>query len=86
MFRQAEVDDVVFHYDVGQGAITGWSRVSGLPEDLPIVWVARGSYARERGATATDVPGYVVPLADHPQRPPRAAVDTAALPGRLRTS
>lgn len=65
LFRQAEVDDVVFHYDVGQGAITSWSRVSGLPEELPIVWAARGSYARERGAMATELPGYVVPLDSH---------------------
>lgn len=63
LFRETHAGDVVFHYDSGQmNAIIGWSRVTGPPAPAPIVWVARGSYARERGAVAQEVDGYRVPL------------------------
>jgi 5-methylcytosine-specific restriction protein A len=65
LFREANIDDIVYHYDVRQSAITSWSRVAGLPEELPIVWAARGSYARERGAQESEVVGYLVPLNSH---------------------
>lgn len=63
LFREAALGDVVFHYD-GRYAngIVGWSRVAGPPEPSPIVWKARGSYARGRGAVPEELPGYRVPV------------------------
>ena len=62
LFRETTPGDVVFHYNSKQGAIVGWSRVSGPWEPQPIVWAARGSYARERGAQPVEQPGYRVPI------------------------
>ena len=63
LFREAVPGDVVFHYD-GRTAngIVGWSRIAGPSEPSPIIWKARGSYARERGAMPEELPGYRVPL------------------------
>ncbi len=65
LFREASVGDLVFHYDKRHSAITAVSRVAGPAAGAPIIWVARGSYARERRATPTEVPGYRVPLTDY---------------------
>ena len=67
LFKETTPGDVVFHYDSRAGAIVGWSHVSGPWEPQPIVWAARGSYARERHAEPVEVPGYRVPLADFTQ-------------------
>jgi len=64
LFRQAVPGDVVFHYDGRSSAITARSEVAGPPTRHPIVWAARGSYARTRGAEPKMVEGYVVPLID----------------------
>jgi 5-methylcytosine-specific restriction protein A len=66
LFREANVGDVVFHYDGGRAeAIVGWSRIAGPAVSQPIVWAARGSYARERGDVPVEQPGYLVPLSDY---------------------
>ena len=65
LFRHAKIGDVVFHYDKKIGAITSVSRIAGAAEEAPIVWAARGTYARERGAVPVEVPGYRIPLAEH---------------------
>lgn len=65
LFRSAAPGDIVFHYDKKIGAIASVSRIAGLAEEAPIVWAARGTYARERGAVPVEVPGYRIPLADH---------------------
>lgn len=65
LFRQARPDDIVFHYDKRARAITSVSRIAGDAFEAPITWAARGSYARERGAVPTEVPGYRMPLADY---------------------
>lgn len=63
LFKQASVGDVVFHYDKGKTqGILGWSVIAGPSEEHPIVWAARGNYARERGAVPVEVPGYIIPL------------------------
>jgi hypothetical protein len=80
LFREAKVGDLVFHYDKRAGAITSVSRVAGEPVDAPIVWAARGSYARERGAVPVEVPGYRLPLSDH--RPLNPAITLEALRAR----
>lgn len=67
LFREAQVGDLVFHYDKKRSAITAVSRIAGPPREAPIVWVARGSYARERGARPVEVPGYRMPLSHHLQ-------------------
>jgi hypothetical protein len=65
LFRDAALGDIVFHYDKKVGAIASVSRIAGAAEEAPIVWAARGTYARERGAVPVEVPGYRIPLADH---------------------
>ena len=63
LFQEARIGDVVFHYDGGvANAIVGWSRVKGSPNVSTEIWAARGSYAVQRGAVPTEVPGYRVPL------------------------
>jgi predicted RNA-binding protein with PUA-like domain len=65
LLRDAKPGDLVFHYDGKANAITSVSTVAGAAFDRPIVWAARGSYARERGATPVELPGYAMPLSDH---------------------
>lgn len=65
LFRDAEPGDLVFHYDKRRGAITAVSTISG-PERLgEVIWAARGTYARERGARPEPLPGYYRDLVDH---------------------
>lgn len=65
LFRRARVGDVVLHYDSapGVGAIVGASTIAGPAQDAPITWAARGSYARAKGTTPHQRPGYMIPLA-----------------------
>jgi hypothetical protein len=65
LFRETKAGDLVFHYDGKTNAINSVSVVDGAAFDRPIVWAARGSYARERRARPTELPGYVVPLRSH---------------------
>lgn len=65
LFQEARPGDVVFHYDGNSGAITSFSRIAGQAKPRPIIWAARGSYARRRGAEPKELPGYYVPLDDH---------------------
>jgi hypothetical protein len=65
LFQGAAEGDVVFHYDKARAAITSVSMIAGDEQSRPIVWAARGSYARERNAKETEVPGYVIPLSGH---------------------
>lgn len=64
LFREAEVGDVVFHYDSKASAITSRSTIAGPATPKPIIWAARGSYARDRGAEPAPLAGYVIPLVD----------------------
>lgn len=65
LFREARVGDLVFHYDKRRSAITSVSRIAGPPILQSIVWAARGSYARERGAEPAQLDGYAIPLDGH---------------------
>jgi hypothetical protein len=65
LFREAEVGDLVFHYDKRLAAIASVSRIAGAPTPAPIVWAARGSYARDRGAELAELPGYRMSLDHH---------------------
>ncbi len=65
LFLDAAIGDIVFHYDKKVSAISSVSRIAGEAEKAPIIWAARGTYARERGAVPSEVPGYRIPLADH---------------------
>lgn len=64
LFRAAGVGDIVFHYNKRESAITAVSRIAGVAVNAPIVWAARGSYARKRRAAPVEVPGYRIPLVD----------------------
>lgn len=65
LFREAQPGDLVFHYDGKANAISSVSVIAGAAFERPIVWAARGSYARERGAKPVEVAGYAMPLRDH---------------------
>jgi hypothetical protein len=65
LFRETRPGDIIFHYDVREKAITSCSCVAGPESRRPIIWAARGSSARRRGAVPQELPGYSVPLADH---------------------
>lgn len=65
LFLDAAIGDIVFHYDKKISAISSVSRIAGQAEEAPITWAARGTYARERGAVPSEVPGYRIPLSDH---------------------
>jgi hypothetical protein len=65
LFREAQVGDLVFHYDKRLAAIASVSRIAGPPTPAPIVWAARGSYARDRGAELAELPGYRMALDHH---------------------
>lgn len=51
LFKETQVGDVALHYDKREEAngIVGWSLVSGPWKSAPIVWAARGTYARQKG-------------------------------------
>ena len=64
LFQAARVGDVVFHYNKKVGAIIGLSTIAGSPRSQPIVWAARGTYARRKGTKPHSRPGYMIPLTD----------------------
>jgi predicted RNA-binding protein with PUA-like domain len=65
LFKDAQVGDIVLHYDKrpSSNGIVGWSLVSDRPFAAPMVWAARGTYARDKGVKPRERPGFVVPLA-----------------------
>jgi hypothetical protein len=66
LFRSASVGDFVFHYDTNAAAITGLSMIAGGSYEHPIVWGARGSYARRKGTNKPhERPGYIIPLSQY---------------------
>jgi hypothetical protein len=65
LFKLANVDDVVFHYHKPHDAVVAVSRISGPWQQRPIVWGARGTFARAKGVLPHERPGYVVPLKDY---------------------
>jgi hypothetical protein len=69
LFKETQVGDVVLHYDKRVDGILGWSLVTGPWRSAPIVWAARGSYARRKGTQPYERPGFVIPL-EHFQRLP----------------
>ncbi|WP_374275848.1 hypothetical protein [Brevundimonas sp.] len=75
LFQQTKPGDTVFHYDSSAQAIVSRSRVAGAPVEAPIVWAARGSYARGRGARPKSVPGYRVPLSQTEPLPSPITLD-----------
>jgi 5-methylcytosine-specific restriction protein A len=77
LFKHARVGDVVLHYDKrpASNGVVGWSRVSGPWRSQPIVWAARGSYARDKGTQPHERPGFLVPLADFHRLPAAVTLD-----------
>jgi predicted HNH restriction endonuclease len=64
LFKEAQPGDVVLHYDKrpASSGIVGWSIVSGKWQPAPIIWAARGTYARDKGTQPHERPGFRVPL------------------------
>lgn len=71
LLKEAQIGDIVLHYNksAGVGGIVGWSRIAAPPHDAPIVWAARGTFARARGDDPIARPGYLIPLSDFHQLP-----------------
>jgi hypothetical protein len=71
LLKEAQIGDIVLHYNKspGVGGIVGWSRIAAPPRDEPIVWAARGTFARARGDDPIARPGYLIPLSDFHQLP-----------------
>lgn len=67
LFKQARPGDVVLHYYKPRDAIIAASVVAGPWFARPIIWGARGTFAREKGVKPHERPGFVVPLADYKQ-------------------
>lgn len=65
LFKLAKIGDLVFHYHKPHDALVAVSRVAGEWQPRPIVWGARGTFARAKGVQPHERPGYVVPLADY---------------------
>lgn len=61
---EVQEGDVVYHWDKREEAIVAYSTAVGVAESSPIVWAARGSYARSKGTVPHERPGFLVPLAD----------------------
>jgi hypothetical protein len=55
-------DDVVFHYDKNQSAITAWSRAVGKVVEAPVVWLSHRGATRRRLGSAQAQPGWWVDL------------------------
>ncbi|MGF6764826.1 putative RNA-binding protein with PUA-like domain [Paraburkholderia sp. GAS33] len=71
LLKEARIGDVVLHYNKNPavGGIVGWSRIAAPPHDAPIVWAARGTFARARGDDPVSRPGFLIPLSDFHQLP-----------------
>lgn len=67
LFKQARPGDVVLHYYKPRDAIIAVSVVAGPWFARPIIWGARGTFAREKGVKPHERPGFVVPLASYRQ-------------------
>lgn len=55
-------DDIVFHYDKNQHAITGWSRAIGNVVEAPVLWLSHRGATRRRLGSARPQPGWWLDL------------------------
>lgn len=55
-------DDVIFHYDKNEHAITGWSRAVGEVVEAPVVWLSHRGATRRKLRTARPQPGWWLDL------------------------
>lgn len=62
LFKLSRPGDVVYHYHKPQDAIIAVSSVQGEWKSKPIVWGARGTFARAKKLRPRERPGYTVPL------------------------
>ena len=62
LFQMTTPGDVIFHYHKPQHAIVAVSRVADGWKSRPIIWGARGTFARAKNIRPHERPGYVVPL------------------------
>ena len=56
------VDDVVFHYEKGEHAITAWSRAAGQVTEAPTVWLSHRGATRRRLLQERAQPGWWLDL------------------------
>ena len=56
------VDDIVFHYEKDEHAITGWSRAAGPVTEAPTVWLSHRGATRRRLLQERAQPGWWLDL------------------------
>jgi hypothetical protein len=57
-----EPDDMVFHYDLNQHAITAWSRAAGHVTEAPTIWLSHRAATRRRLQKEQAQPGWWLDL------------------------
>jgi hypothetical protein len=57
-----QVDDIVFHYDKNEHAITGWSRAAGRVTEAPTIWLSHHAATRRRLHQQRAQPGWWLDL------------------------
>lgn len=62
MIWYIEVDDIVFHYDKKEHAITSWSRAAGHVTESPTIWLSHRSATRRRLQQERAQPGWWLDL------------------------
>jgi hypothetical protein len=81
-----QVDDVVFHYDKNEHAITGWSRAAGQVTEAPTVWLSHRAATRRRLHQERAQPGWWLDLdGPFPLDPPLTLAQIRASAPQLRT-
>jgi hypothetical protein len=80
-----QVDDIVFHYDKNEHAITGWSRVAGQVTEAPTVWLSHHAATRRRLLQGRAQPGWWLDLdGPFPLDPPLTLTQIRANASQLR--
>ena len=79
------VDDIVFHYEKDEHAITGWSRAAGQVTEAPTVWLSHRGATRRRLHQERAQPGWWLDLdGPFPLDPPLTLAQIRASASQLR--
>ena len=80
------VDDIVFHYEKDEHAITGWSRAAGQVTEAPTVWLSHRGATRRRLHQERAQPGWWLDVdGPFPLDPPLTLTQIRASAPQLRT-
>lgn len=76
LLREIRPGDVIFHYHKTDRAIVGRSVAAAAAVDAPIVWAARGTFARKKGTVPYERPGLKVEIRDFERLKQPISLDT----------